>query len=267
MGNPDRPNTATPSPLGPRAPARENIWLALACNAAYPAIVLSLLSDEDRLGPTWSLLAAISVPLGYGIRDYWRNRRWNIFSLLGVVSTLLTGGFGLLKLSGFAFAVKEAAVPLVLGLAVPLSLRMKQPLVRLLLFNDQILDTKRIETALDERQQRPAFDGLLRQASWIVASSFFLSAALNFILAIVLLKSPPGTPDFNRELGRLTAVSYPVIMLPCMVILMFSIWKLLTGVEKLTGLDGEALFHPKKQKGAKAVKPEPPAAGESSVSE
>jgi hypothetical protein len=256
VGNPDTPSPAV-SPRPPTA-ARENIWLALACNAAYPALVLSLLSDEDRLGPTWSLIAALIVPLGYGGRDYWINRRWNIFSLLGVVSTVLTGGFGLLKLSGFAFAVKEAAVPLVLGLAVPFSLKMKQPLVRLLLFNDQILDTKRIEAALDERQQRPAFDRLLKQASWIVASSFFLSAVLNFVLAIVILKSTPGTPDFNRELGRLTALSYPIIMLPCMVILMFSIWKLLTGVEKLTGLDGEDLFHPKKPKGAKEPKSPPP---------
>lgn len=253
-------SSETTNPPAARAPARENIWLALICNAAYPAIVLSLLSDEDRLGPTWSLITALVVPLGYGIRDYWINRRWNIFSLLGVVSTVLTGGFGLLKLSGFAFAVKEAAVPLVLGLAVPLSLKMKQPLVRLLLFNDQILDTKRIEAALDERRQRPAFDGLLRQASWIVASSFFLSAILNFILAIVILKSAPGTPDFNRELGRLTALSYPVIMLPCMVILMFSIWKLLTGVEKLTGLDAEEMFHPRKKKGAQ--EPDPPPAAE-----
>lgn len=242
-----------PASASPKAPARENLWLALGCNAAYPALVLSLLSDEDRLGPTWSLIAALVVPLGYGIRDYWINRRWNIFSLLGVVSTVLTGGFGLLKLSGFAFAVKEAAVPLVLGLAVPFSLKMKQPLVRLLLFNDQILDTKRIEAALDERQQRPAFDGLLRQASWFVASSFFLSAVLNFILALLILKSAPGTSEFNRELGRLTALSYPVIMLPCMVILMFSIWKLLTGVEKLTGLDGEDLFHAKKKPAAEPV--------------
>lgn len=244
-------SAASTAPVARKPAARENIWLALGCNAAYPALVLSLLSDEDRLGPTWSLIVALVVPLGYGVRDYWINRRWNIFSLLGVISTVLTGGFGLLKLSGFAFAVKEAAVPLVLGLAVPLSLKMKQPLVRLLLFNDQILDTKRIEAALDERRQRPAFEGLLRQASWFVASSFFLSAILNFILAIVILKSAPGTPDFNRELGRLTALSYPIIMLPCMVILMFSIWKLLTGVEKLTGLDAEEMFHPKKKKGAK----------------
>ncbi len=241
------------SPSGPAdtsrvEPARENIWLALICNAAYPALVLSLLSDKERLGPTWALIAAIVVPIGYGARDLWKNRRWNIFALLGVVSTLLTGGFGLLKLSGFWFAVKEAAVPLVIGLAVPLSMRTRQPLVRTLLFNDQVLNTRRIEAALAERKQETAFHELLTRCSWLLASSFFLSAVLNFVLAIVILKSPSGTPEFNRELGKLTALSYPVIMVPSMAIMMIGIWKLITGVEKLTGLEGEELFHPKKDK-------------------
>ncbi|MCP5518315.1 MAG: MFS transporter [Verrucomicrobiales bacterium] len=226
-------------------PPRENIWLALICNAAYPALVLSLLSKEERLGPTWGLIVAVVVPIAYGLNDLLRNRRWNVFAILGVVSTLLTGGFGLMKLSGTWFAVKEAAVPLVLGLAVPLSMRTRQPLVRTLLFNDQILDTKRIEMALEEQGQQPAFQVLLGRTSWLVASSFFLSAVLNFFLALFILKSPSGTAEFNAELGKLTALSYPVIMVPSMAILMFGIWKLLTGVEKLTGLSGDDLFHKK----------------------
>jgi hypothetical protein len=112
-----------------------------------------------------------------------------------------------------------------------------------------VLNTRRIEAALAERKQEPAFHELLTRCSWLLASSFFLSAVLNFVLAIVILKSPSGTPEFNRELGKLTALSYPVIMVPSMAIMMIGIWKLITGVEKLTGLDGEELFHPKKSKG------------------
>lgn len=250
--DPQKPSASSESTAVPerRKAPRENIWLALLCNAAYPALVLSLLSKEDRLGPTWALIAAIVVPLGYGLNDLVRNRRWNVFALLGVVSTLLTGGFGLMKLSGMWFAVKEAAVPLVLGLAVPLSMRTRQPLVRTLLFNDQILDTQRIDAALEEKGQRPAFQALLGRTSWLVASSFFLSAGLNFFLALFILRSPSGTPEFNAELGKLTALSYPVIMVPSMAILMLGIWKLLTGVEKLTGLSGDDLFHKKPARAA-----------------
>lgn len=236
----ERSPESSPAPPLPR---RENLWIALACNAAYPAAVLTWLSDRDRLGPTAALLLAVVVPIAYGVRDYWLNRRWNIFALLGLVSTLLTGGFGLLQLSGFWFAVKEAAVPLVLGLAVPLSMNTRQPLIRLILFNDQVLDTRRIQAALVERKTTGAFEALLRGSSWLVAASFFLSAVLNFTLALFILRSTPGTPEFNRELGRLTALSYPVIMLPSMAILMFAIWKLINGLEKLTGMDADDLFH------------------------
>ena len=246
MESSEQPRPAAPAETA-RPARRENIWIALVCNAAYPALVLSLLSKEERLGPTWALILALIVPLAYGLNDLLRNRRWNVFAILGLVSTLLTGGFGLMKLSGMWFAVKEAAVPLVLGLAVPLSMRTRQPLVKLLLFNDQILDTKKIEQALDENDARGGFHQLLGSTSWLVASSFFLSAVLNFFLAIWILRSPSGTPAFNEELGKMTALSYPVITLPCMVILMVGIWKLLTGVEKLTGIPGEELFHQKEK--------------------
>ena len=41
----------------------------------------------------------------------------------------------------------------------------------------------------------------------MIASSFFLSAVLNYSLAKILVKSQPGTEAFNAELGRMTALS------------------------------------------------------------
>ncbi|MGE3308763.1 MAG: VC0807 family protein [Limisphaerales bacterium] len=239
-----------PPPSQPRTPAasaappkRENLWINLLCNAVFPAVILTTMSKEHRLGPMWALIVAISLPLGYGIYDLISRRKWNVFSILGVVSTALTGGLGLFKLSGFWFAVKEAAVPLVLGAALPISQRAGQPLVKLLVCNDQILDMPRVMAALDAAQAHRAFDRLLAQVGWIIAGSFVLSSCLNFGLALWILKSPPGTSEFGEELGRLTALSYPVITLPCMVVMFFGMWKLLTGLEKLTGLKGEDLFH------------------------
>src|SRR5690606_28812719 len=116
------------------------LWVNLLCNAVFPAVVLTTLSKEHRLGPMWALVLAISLPLGYGIYDLGTRRKWNVFSVIGVISIGLTGGFGLFKLSGLWFAVKEAAVPLVLGTAIPLTLRTRQPLVKVLVCNDQVLN-------------------------------------------------------------------------------------------------------------------------------
>ena len=46
------------------------------------------------------------------------------------------------------------------------------------------------------------------------------------------------------QLGRLNWISYPVIMLPSMVIMMFALFRLIRGLEQLTGLRQEELFHP-----------------------
>jgi hypothetical protein len=231
----------------PAPPKRENLWVNIVCNAVFPAVVLTTMSKEHRLGPMWALVVAISLPLGYGIYDLVTRRKWNIFSIIGVVSTALTGGLGLFKLSGIWFALKEAAVPLVLGTAAPLSLRTRQPLVRVLICNDQVLNMPKVEATLTERQAWPEFNRLLAKVTWIIAASFGLSAVLNFFLAVKILRSPAGTPAFAEELGRLTALSYPVIMIPTMCVMIYGMWQLLTGLERITGLRGEEIFHERKK--------------------
>lgn len=244
---------AVPAPSSPATPPPagkpENLWLNLLCNAVFPAVVLSTLSKESRLGPVWALLLALSLPLGYGIYDLASRRKWNVFSVIGVVSTALTGGLGLLKISGFWFAVKEAAVPLVLGAAILLTQRTRQPLVRTLVCNEQILNLPKVEAALAIAGRQREFETLLARVARIIAASFGVSAILNFVLAIWILKSPAGTPEFNAELGRMTALSYPVITIPSMAMMVFGMWQLLTGLERLTGLHGDELFHQRPRKG------------------
>lgn len=229
-------------------PRAENLWWNLGLNLLAPVVVLNTLSDEGRLGPVWALVLALVFPLGYGVWDRVRRRQWNFLSMVGLVSILLTGGLGLLRLDRMWFAVKEAAVPLVLGTAVVGSLGTRRPLVRSLLLNPSVMDLDAVDAALDERRERPRFDALLARGSWMLAASFLLSAVLNFGLAVWILRSDPGTPEFNRELGRMTALSFPVISVPCMVVTLLALWYLLTGIERLTGLGMERILQPAAQK-------------------
>lgn len=221
---------------------RENMLVNLACNVVLPGLLLDKLSKPDRLGPVAGLVIALAVPLGYGLYDFARRRVCNALSILGLCSVLLTGILGLLKTEAFWFAIKEAAIPGLLAVAIPLSLRTRQPLVRTLLYNDQVLDVGRIESELASRSSRPAFDALLASASWLLAGSFLLSSALNFGLARWMLTASPGTDEFNKQLGRMNWMSWPVIFVPMMAMMVYALLRLLRGVERLTGLKGEELF-------------------------
>ena len=127
-----RPMTDTP------APKRENLLINIACNIAVPMLILSKLSD--RLGSMNALMLALAFPLGYGLYDFWQRRSVNFVSGLGFFSTLATGGLGLMRLEPFWFAVKEACVPALIGVAVVISQWTKRPLVRQFLLNDQIIN-------------------------------------------------------------------------------------------------------------------------------
>jgi hypothetical protein len=227
----------------PAAPdKKENLLINLVFNILIPTLVLSKLSTEARLGPVVGLIVALAFPLGYGVWDFLERRKTNFISILGFISVLLTGGLGLMQVSGMGFAIKEAAVPAVIGLAVMVSLKTKTPLVRTMLYNDQVIDVGRVDAVLSEKGNRGDFDRLMVQASWLLAFSFLVSAALNFGLARYLLKSPAGTAEFNAELGKMHFLSWPVIVIPSMAMMMFALWRLLAGIKRITGLELEAIF-------------------------
>jgi hypothetical protein len=72
-----------------------------------------------------------------------------------------------------------------------------------------------------------------------------LSSILNYVLARVLLVGSPGTEEFNAQLGKMTALSYPVIALPAMVIMIAALFYLFRRICQLTHLELEEIVHHK----------------------
>ncbi len=219
---------------------RENPLLSLLLNIIIPAVILMRFSGDEWLGPVNGLLIALAFPLGYGIFDFSRRRTFNILPAVGVVGILLTGGIGLLQLDPKWIAVKEAAIPLVLGLAILGSLRTRFSLLAMLL--NQVIDRAAVDAALDLRGTRAAYEQRLVNGTLIVAGSFFLSSVLNFVLARLVVVSPPGSTAFNEELGRMTLLSFPVISVPAIIILTAAVLYTAVGIRNLTGLDLEHIF-------------------------
>ncbi len=216
---------------------KPNPLLEIAVTIVVPALILNYLSGKDRLGTTGALLLALALPLGWGLWDFARRRKLNWLAALGVVSTLLTGGIGLLELDAWWLAVKEAAVPTLIGLVIFGSAWTRSPLIRLLVFNASLFDVDKVHKALEERDATEAFEQRLRIGTVLLAGTFFFSAVANFILTRWVVTSPAGTEAFNHELGRLTALSYPIIAVPSMLMMMALMLWLARGAKALTGLD------------------------------
>lgn len=221
----------------PTPAKKPNQLLEIAITIALPAVILTLLSSPERLGTVGALLLALALPLGWGIWDLATRRKVSWLAVLGVVSTLLTGGIGLLKLDPFWLAVKEAAVPSLIGAVIMGSAWTKTPLIRLLVFNDTIFDVAKVHRALAERGTEQGFDKRLRQGTVMLALTFAFSAVANYLLTRWVVTSPAGTEAFNQELGRLTALSYPIIAIPSMIMMMGVMFWLARSAKGLTGLD------------------------------
>ncbi|WP_100656448.1 VC0807 family protein [Alteromonas flava] len=211
----------------------------LIFNIIIPVVIMSYASSDEWLGPAWSIVAALSFPIGYGLWDLKASGKVNAFSILGIVSVLLTGGISLLELPAEYIAIKEAAIPAIIGLAVIITQYSHKPLVKILVLNDQIINWPHLNQVLHEKGKTEEFEKKVAVSSYIVASSFFLSAVLNYVLAKVILVSPPGTTEYTEELGRMTALSYPVIVIPSMILLITALWYLFAQIKKITGEDIE----------------------------
>jgi hypothetical protein len=236
---------------------RENPLQMLFFNFGLPILILRKGNDwvgdlliqwlevptDSKLVPSLILVFALLFPFSYGAYDLLKRKKWNIFSILGIISILLTGGIGLIP-GGTVnmFAIKEAAIPAIIGLITLFTLRTKKPLVELLLYNPQIFDVERIEKELKMRDTKSEFKKLLTKCTWLLAGTFLLSAILNYYLSKAIVVTEPfvDANAFNDEIGEMMTWSYLVIIAPCMLVSGYALWTLIKGIKALTGLNMES---------------------------
>ena len=224
-------------------PSAPSPWLEIAVTILAPSLVLMQASGDQALGPTGALLLALAFPLGWGLNNWRQRRGFGLMAGIGLVSTVLTGGIGLLRLDGSWFAVKEAGVSALFGVAVALSAFSARPLIHALLLHPSLFDVARLEAALAARGSSDAFARRMRQATLMLAGTFAVSATLNYVLARWLVTSPSGSEAFNAELGRFTLISWPAITLPSLAMSMALLWWIGRRIQELAGLHMNDLLH------------------------
>ena len=235
----EKNNSQSSSIESPKKQSFLNLMIEMVICILLPTMILKKLSGDDQLGATWSLVAALSLPIIWGIWEFIKTKKIKFIPALGFISILLTGGIGLLKLDSAYIAIKEALIPFVIGLAVLISSKTRSPLVKVFLYNDNVLHVDKVSDALNENNNQNAFNRVLKNATTMLAASFFLSASLNYLLAKFLITSPTGTPEFNDQLGSMNLWSYPVIVLPCMIVMIYAMFYIFRNITKLTGMELE----------------------------
>ena len=241
-------------------------------NVIIPVLILSYLSKDPELqeklgkvarpwhiGPLKAMVLALALPLGYGAWHFVRTRKGNFFSALGLISVLLSGGLtlylwnanGTVKPNaGLLFGLKEALIPLVLGVAILTSQRSATPLIRVFLYNDSIFDIPKIENRVAELSAQDQYRRLLAGATRLFAASFFISSAMNLALAQWFFRgfdasAPDALEAYNAIIARVTGWGFAVIGVPVLVFLFFTLRQLLKGLNRLTGMKDEELMLPR----------------------
>jgi hypothetical protein len=223
-----------------------NTFLELIFNIAIPSLILMKLSGDEYLGSMYALVLALFFPIGYGLYDFIKNKSMNFISLLGFLSTLLTGGIGLFELDVEWLAIKEAAIPSAIGLVVLISGFWGKPLIAKVLLNPLIFNLDLIYESLSNKGKTDKFKAKIQFANHLLAVAFVFSATMNYLLAKWIVVSPAGTSEFNEQLGEMTMLSYPVIAIPSMIMLAAIMFYVVKSVMKLTGLTLEQILNAEK---------------------
>jgi hypothetical protein len=236
MSNTAESITATSTTHKPRP------MIDLLVSIIIPSIILMKFSGDENLGASTALVVALAFPLGWGLFELFKYRQFNFIALLGLISVLLTGGIGLLKLDPQWLAIKEAAIPGVIGIAVLLSTYTRYPLIRTLLYNPRLVNVDKIRHRLHETSNSEAFETRLQNATYLLSGTFLFSSVMNYSLAKWVVTSPAGSAAFNEELGQMTLLSYPVIAIPSMLMMVAIFYYLWRTINGLTGLKLEEIL-------------------------
>jgi intracellular septation protein A len=216
-------------------PKKENGWANLVINILIPTVIMIKFSKPEYLGQFYGLIIALAFPVIYGIYDLLTSSKVNAFSIIGLISILITGGIGLLELDRTWMIVKETGIPAIMALAIFISQHTKYPLVKA--FLNQIVDLERVREAYVEQGKEDFFNTLLKNSAYLLSLTFTVSAVLNFFLAIYILKGQPGSSEFVESLGKMTFLSFPVITLPMMFMVGFVLNYLYKNVKSETTLN------------------------------
>lgn len=220
--------------------SRDNRWsiAELVATVVIPAFTLIFLTSEDRLGPIWGLVLALTPPFVWSIVSMVREGQVSVLAVISLASVMLTGGVGLLRLDAAWYAVKEAIVPAGMGIGAFFSATTRFAVVQVLL--DRLLDLDRVRSTAGE--QAGEVDRAIQVATRRVGGVLLATAAVTWVLSRWVVVSEGGSEAFADELGRYTLLSVPVLMIPSTIAMAWVLNQVFLTIEAATGEEPESFM-------------------------
>ncbi len=243
--------------------ATQRSLLNIAMSVIAPVLILSKCSEKGdsfwQMGTTPALVIALSLPIAYGIYNFWETRKYDALNLLGLLGVLFTAVVTVYATTGdgeqirpntpWWFAAKEAFIPLLMAAAIMLTAKTKGALLRVFLYSDAIFDVVRIEKRCEDSQLNIPYEQCLWQASLMTAGSLVFSSVLNFGLALYFLLPVLTLPAaeqalaYNYAIKDLTWAGFIVISFPLLLTLFGVLMYLIKRLQAITGMSRDELMH------------------------
>lgn len=225
-----------------------NVISNLLFSIIIPITILN--STKIPLSPELRLMIAILFPLLYGAFEWWQTKKHNFLTLFGLLNVIITGGFGLLHLEGMWFSIKEASFPLLIGLFIMASGIRHEPLFGKMLMSPELFNRDKLDEKIRELNKRAELDLLLKRCNHFLSISFFISALLNFIIALKtflpineLLSADEKSQALNEQIALMHKRGFLGIAIPSMIMLIALLSYYFKQIEKLTGEGIDSYLH------------------------
>lgn len=213
--------------------------LSVVCSILLPVLILNKCSAEGaawyRLGATPALVVALCLPVSYGLWGVWKARGGGIITLLGIVTTLLTGLVTIYAQSGadggslrpstpWVYAAKEGALPVIIALVVLLGGTGPRSLLRSIFYTERAFHTREVEARIAALQRGADYKALLGLMNCLMAGTFLSSGVLSFFIAlhfqlpVLQLPAAQQAEAYNYAVGSITWWSWALISIPALAI-------------------------------------------------
>ncbi len=183
----------------------------------------------------WAYVLAGLLPSLYLLLDTLRRGSVNPFGVFLLVGSLSNALVSFWRLDGVYFALKDASHSLLLIVVCCVSIALRRPLFEFLFYGLLAPETPQRQWQLTRALRRADIRPVLGWATACVALKAAVLAVISYAVARLVVMAPFGAPQFNAQVARAHAITFPVYLLLDALFYGMALWLTLQAMRRLTG--------------------------------